>query len=143
MKYLRVFLALSLFSVVLPSQAAAKRAMRPAIQVVSLVGYEGAQPLWYEGHFYYPLRPVIEKLGGKIIWDNTYKAAHGSLKGINFANQAFRTEVSVNGKKVILGARTYYGDFSYMVTEEFLHRVLNVDVSWDKRKQNLIIRTKR
>ncbi len=88
--------------------------------------------LFIDDILYIPLRAVIEKLGGKVIWDPSTSTIVSSLNKINIEVKGSGLVAKVNGETVILDVPVMTINSRTMVPAQFLMESLNMLVSEDR-----------
>jgi len=71
------------------------------------------------------LRPAIEEMGGKVVWDNSQKQATIDLNGRNTVVTMADENASFDGKVLTLSSPPMVKDGTLYVPEDFFPAILN------------------
>ncbi|MFC6231512.1 stalk domain-containing protein [Paenibacillus allorhizosphaerae] len=89
------------------------------------------QPLLMNGTTMVPFRPVFEKLGLHVDWNETTRTIQGSKEGMDIRLELGQTEVTVNGERTVLSAAPEIINGTTYVPLRFVGEALKLQVEWD------------
>lgn len=104
---------------------------------------ENSRPRMMGGRVMVPLRGVVEKLGGNILYDkksNVITGAHAASKN-QFRLRVGASEALLNGKNMVLDTPPRVIAGITYVPLRFVSEAMGAAVSWDNARQTVVIDT--
>lgn len=99
------------------------------------------EPFIVEGHTFVQFRPIFEKLGLTVGWDEASRTVSGSGDGVEVMMQIGSTEAAVNGAAVKLEVAPQIVEGSTYVPVRFVAEAAGRQVGWDASGRAVIIGT--
>ena len=102
---------------------------------------QSRRPRMMSGRVMVPLRGVIERLGGNVLWDPNERVVTGAHPGTNrqFRIRAGSNEALVNGDKKVLDAPPVIANGTTYVPLRFVSEALGAKVTWDNARRAVLI----
>lgn len=100
------------------------------------------EPFIKDGSTLVQLRPIFEKLGLKLTWDQDTKTVTGEKDGTAIKLQIDSLTAEINGKQVQLDAAPTIVDGNTFVPLRFIGESLDGKVEWDQNSKTAVIKTK-
>ncbi|MFE5321112.1 stalk domain-containing protein [Paenibacillus sp. NPDC056579] len=102
-----------------------------------------APPFIANGTTFVPFRPVFDRLGIEISWDEATRTIQGKKEGIQIELQLDNPVAVVIGKEVTLPAAPVLVDGSTFVPVRFISEAVEAQVEWDAERRIVIINSKK
>ncbi len=90
-----------------------------------------------------PFRPIFDRLGIKIAWDEKTRTISGTKDGVQLQLQIDNPVAVVNGKAVTLPAAPALIDGSTFVPVRFISEAVSAKVDWNEQTNDIIIQSKK
>lgn len=88
-------------------------------------------------------RPIFERLGIEIQWDDSTRTIYGKKVGLQLQLQIDNPVARVNGKSVTMPAAPEMVDGHTFVPVRFISEAAGAQVEWDESRRNVVINSKR
>lgn len=88
---------------------------------------------------YLPLRPVMEALGWKIIWNPAEKSIIGIKQDDRFVMEIIKGNVFLNGRELVMDNPPVIVNDTAYVESKFIARQFGNKIKWDKKENHIII----
>lgn len=104
---------------------------------------DSARPMMTSGRVYVPLRGVVERLGGEVLWDAKSQTVTGGHPGTKsqFRIRVGSNEALLNGEKMALDAPPRVVKGTTYVPLRFVSEALGAGVRWDDTTRTVVITT--
>ncbi len=96
-------------------------------------------PVQVDGWLLVPLRPVVEGLGGAVVWNEQNETVTAHLGGRTVAFKMNESVCTVNGNTVPIGIKTVTIDGVTVVPVFILYEIFNIDINVDTSNYSLYI----
>ncbi len=102
---------------------------------------ETARPVMLSGRVMVPLRGVVERLGGNVLYDAKSKVVTGAHEGTSnqFRLRVGKPEALLNGKQMDLDAPPRVIAGVTYVPLRFVSEAMGAEVTWDKTRNTVVI----